>query len=87
MKRELVSKPKREKEAPYLFKNRVREIRESKGMMKKELCRKVDVSHQTIYRLERGEYSPSLILAHDIADALGCSIDQVFIFEKKAEQI
>ncbi|PZL77476.1 transcriptional regulator [Enterococcus plantarum] len=83
MKRELVPKPKREKEAPYLFKNRVREIRESKGMLRTELSRKVNVSYQTMYRLEREEFFPSLLLAHDVAYALDRSIAQVFIFEKK----
>ncbi|MBO0441501.1 helix-turn-helix transcriptional regulator [Candidatus Enterococcus ikei] len=85
MKRELAPKPKREKEAPYLFKNRIREIRESKGMLRTELSSKVNVSYQTMFRLEREEFSPSLLLAHDIADVLGRSIDQVFIFEKKEE--
>lgn len=75
--------PKREKNAPYFFKNRIREIRESKGMLRTELSRKVNVSYQTMYRLEREEFPPSLLLAHDVADALDRSIAQVFIFEKK----
>ncbi len=78
-----IRRPKREKEAPYVFNNRIREIRESKGMLRTELSRKVNVSYQTMYRLERAEFSPSLLLAHDVADALGRSIEQVFIFEKK----
>lgn len=82
-KRELTPKPKREKDAPYLFKNRVREIRESRSMLRTELCERVGVSYQTMYRLEREEFSPSLLLAHDIADVFGKPIEQVFIFETK----
>ena len=41
---------------------------------------------ETILFIEKGNYNPSLKLAHDIARALGTTIDDLFIFEEKQEK-
>lgn len=41
----------------------------------------VGVRRETIIFLEQGKYNPSLKLAHNVARALGATIDEVFIFD------
>ena len=45
-----------------------------------ELARLVDVRRETIGRLEKGLYNPSLKLAMDIAKVFGVTVEDVFEF-------
>jgi putative transcriptional regulator len=45
------------------------------------LARKVGVRRETILFIEKGEYNPSIKLAHEIAKTLQTTIDDLFIFE------
>jgi putative transcriptional regulator len=48
-----------------------------------ELAEKVQCTRQTIAALEKGQYSPSLILAYRIAKVFGKNIEEVFeIYDK-----
>ncbi len=58
--------------------NRIREMREAKGMTQADLASRVDVARQTILAIEKGRYDPSLSLAFKIADAFGRTVDEVF---------
>lgn len=58
--------------------NRIEEVRTELGLSRQELADKVGVHYQTIGYLERGEYSPSLVLALRIAHVLGESIADLF---------
>lgn len=51
-------------------------------MTQQELADKVGVSRQTIIQLERNRYNPSLLLAHDIAEVFGVTIEQIITFKK-----
>ena len=51
-------------------------------MTQQELANRVGVSRQTIIQLERNKYNPSLLLAHDIADVFGVTIEDIFTFKK-----
>lgn len=64
------------------LKTRIKELRAAKGMTQEDLARLVGVRRETIVFLEKGTYNPSLRLAHDVAKALGSSIDEVFSVEK-----
>lgn len=66
----------RQKEEPVF--NRVEELRISRGLTRQQLADRVGVHYQTIGYLERGEYSPSLILALKIAKALDAEIPDIF---------
>ena len=66
----------RQKEDPVF--NRVEELRTSRGLTRQQLADEVGVHYQTIGYLERGEYSPSLILALKIAKTLESDITEVF---------
>ena len=66
----------RQKEDPVF--NRVEELRLGKGLTRQQLADVVGVHYQTIGYLERGEYSPSLMLALKIAAALEAAVTEVF---------
>ncbi len=67
--------------------NRIRVLRAEKKMTQKELAEKVGVSRQTIISTEKGNYTPSLILAFDIANVFNVRVDEVFQYEKTKEEL
>jgi DNA-binding XRE family transcriptional regulator len=71
-------KPKHEEEQVF---NRIEELRTKAGLSRQELADQVGVHYQTIGYIERGEYSPSLVLALQIAAALKSPVDKVFSLE------
>lgn len=64
------------------MKNRVRQLREERGLTQKQLGEKVNVSRQAINAVETGKFDPSLWLAYDIAQLFGMSIEEVFDFKE-----
>ena len=46
------------------------------------MARMTQQDRQTIIQLERNKYNPSLLLAHDIANVFGVTIDDVFTFKE-----
>lgn len=64
---------------------RIREYRVKKEMSQQELASLVDVRRETIIRLEKGEYNPSLQLAMDIAALFEVSVEELFIFSDEEE--
>ena len=63
-------------------KTRIKELRARYDLTQDELAKKVGVRRETILFIEKGNYNPSLKLAHDIAKALQTTIDDLFIFEE-----
>ena len=63
--------------------NNIEALRIKAGLSRQELADRVDVHYQTIGYIERGEYSPSLVLALKIAAALGKKVEQVFVLEEE----
>lgn len=49
-------------------------------MSQNELAEKVGVRRETIVRLEKGQYNPSLKLAMDISKVFQTSVEDVFFF-------
>jgi putative transcriptional regulator len=65
----------------------IREHRKELGLTQEELAERVGVTRQTIIALEKGRYSPSLILAHRITRALGREhIEDIFILDEDGEK-
>jgi putative transcriptional regulator len=64
--------------------NRVEDVRTQAGLSRQELADQVGVHYQTIGYIERGEYSPSLVLALQIADVLGASVEEIFWLEEES---
>ena len=55
-------------------------------MKQGELAERVGVRRETIIRLEKGQYNPSLKLAIDIAKVFEVSIEELFEFSKDEEK-
>ena len=64
------------------MKNRLEELRRSRGLSQEELAGALEVSRQTIISLEKGRYNPSIQLAFKIARYFETSIEKVFIYEE-----
>ena len=63
------------------MKNRLRELREAKGLTQEELAKALGVTRQTIIAIEKGKYDPSLRLAFKIARFFNKMIEEIFIYE------
>jgi DNA-binding XRE family transcriptional regulator len=63
--------------------NQIEQIRTSIGLSRQELADLVGVHYQTIGYLERGEYSPSLVLALRIAEELKTPVEELFWLEEE----
>lgn len=66
-----------------MIKNHVRETRLAKELTQEALAEKVDVSRQTIIALEKGNYTPSVKLAIQLANTLGTTVEKLFWIEGK----
>ncbi|MDA8796405.1 helix-turn-helix transcriptional regulator [Aquiluna sp.] len=73
-------KPKSEEERVA---NRVEDLRARNNLSRQELAEQVGVHYQTIGYIERGEYSPSLVLALLIASVLGASVEEIFWLDEE----
>ena len=65
--------------------NRIEELRLAKGITRQELADAVGVHYQTVGYIERGEYSPSLVLALQIAKLLGTTVEDIFSLEEETD--
>lgn len=64
-----------------VLKTKLKEYRAKLDMKQGDLSEKVGVRRETIIRLEKGQYNPSLKLAMDIAKVFGVSVEDIFSFE------
>lgn len=67
--------------------NKIQELRKASKVTQQELADAVEVTRQTIISLESGRYNASLLLAHKIAQYFHVTIEEVFIFDLKEENI
>lgn len=58
--------------------NKVHELRLKKGLTQKELAEKVGVTRQTIIAIEKGNYSPSVVLALKLARSFKVKLESLF---------
>lgn len=65
-----------------MFFNNIRQHREDINMTQQQLADLVDVRRETISRLEKNAYNPSLELAMRIAEVLGKRIEDLFFLIK-----
>ena len=63
------------------LRTRLKEYRAARDMKQGDLAELVGVRRETIIRLEKGQYNPSLKLALDIAKVFGCTVEDIFSFE------
>lgn len=63
------------------FECRLKKYRQLKNMTQEQLAEKVGVRRETIMRLEKAQYNPSLKLAIDISRVVEVPIEEIFLFE------
>ncbi|WP_449448989.1 helix-turn-helix transcriptional regulator [Streptococcus suis] len=62
----------------YVLKNRLKELRARDGLNQTELAKLAEVSRQTISLIERGEYTPSVVITMRIAQIFNENVENVF---------
>jgi putative transcriptional regulator len=87
MKKQVIIKmeSKLSKERRKILKNRLEELRKSRGIKQEDLAAALEVSRQTIGSLENGRYNPSILLAFKIARYFEMPIEEIFIYEENIE--
>jgi putative transcriptional regulator len=65
------------------LKTKLKEYRARFNMKQGELAEMVGVRRETIIRLEKGQYNPSLKLAMDIANVFSATVEDLFVFEEE----
>lgn len=62
---------------------KLKKYRLLKELTQEQLAQAVGVRRETIMRLEKGQYNPSLKLAVDISRVVEAPIEEIFTFEQK----
>ncbi|HFI0467759.1 TPA: helix-turn-helix transcriptional regulator [Streptococcus suis] len=62
----------------YVLKNRLKELRARDSLNQTELAKLAEVSRQTVSLIERGEYTPSVVIAMRIAQIFNENVENVF---------
>lgn len=62
----------------YVLKNRLKELRARDSLNQTELAKLAEVSRQTISLIERGEYTPSVVIAMRITQIFNENVENVF---------
>jgi putative transcriptional regulator len=66
-----------------ILKNRLKERRAALNVNQQEMGRLCGVSRQTISLIERGDYSPSIVLAMKLADVCGVKVEDIFYLQEE----
>jgi len=61
-----------------IIKNEVYELRSKKGVTQEVLADKMQVSRQTIIAIEKGNYTPSVLLALKLAGFFNIPVEKMF---------
>ena len=59
--------------------SKAKDIVPEKGLSQEELARRCGVTRQTVNAIENNKYDPTLSLAFRLADALGTTVDALFL--------
>lgn len=65
-----------------LMKTKIKEYRAKYDMKQDTLAELVGARRETIIRIEKGQYNPSLKLAMDIAKVFEVTVEELFFFEE-----
>lgn len=64
------------------MKTKIKEYRAKYDMTQDTLAEMVGARRETISRIEKGQYNPSLKLAMDIAKVFEVTVEELFFFEE-----
>lgn len=62
--------------------NKVNQLRSEKGLTQQKLADLLNITRQTIIAIEKGNYTPSVLLALKIAKYFNKSVEEIFTYEK-----
>ena len=65
------------------IRNRVKELRSTRGWTQQQLAEAVGVSRQSINSIERDRYVPSLMLALSFGRVFGCAVEEIVELESE----
>ena len=65
---------------------KVRQLRVAAGLTQQQLAERVHVSARTIISIEKGQYSPSLMLAYRVARVFGVTVEQLCCLEENLQR-
>ena len=68
------------------MKTRVKELRTAAGLTQQQLAEQVHVSSRTIISIEKGQYSPSLMLAYRLALVFGVTVEELCCLRENKER-
>lgn len=69
-------------EQEFILHTKIKEYRTRLDIKQSELAEMAGVRRETIVRLEKGLYNPSLKLAMDLAKIFGTTVEELFQFEE-----
>ena len=69
------------------MKNRIKELREQRGLTQEQLGELVGASRQAINAIETEKFEPSIWLAYDISKVFECAYDISKVFECAIEEV
>ena len=61
--------------------NSLAELRSARGLSAADLASRIDVSRQTVYAIESGDYAPNTSVALKLAQALCVTVEEIFHLE------
>lgn len=61
-----------------MINNKIKQLRQNKNITQEDLAAILGVSRQTIIAIEKGNYTPSLLLAMQIAKYFNLTIEEIF---------
>lgn len=67
--------------------NRLRQLRQERGLSQQELAERAGVTRQTVSGIESGRYLPTVPVALRLARALGCRVEDLFDLEAPADPL
>ena len=68
------------------IKTNVKAYRAAAGLTQQQLAERVHVSARTIISIEKGQYSPSLMLAYRMARVFGVTVEQLCCLEENLQR-
>ena len=63
----------------------MKELRTAAGLTQQQLAEQVHVSSRTIISIEKGQYSPSLMLAYRLALVFGVTVEDLCCLQENKE--
>ena len=65
---------------------KVKELRAQHGLTQQQLADLVHVSSRTIISIEKGQYSPSLMLSYRMAKVFGITVEELCCLEENLKR-